>query len=110
MTKEDFRQIALNLSEVTVGAHRGHADFRVAGKIFASLYAEEQGYATVFLSEDQQTEFLAQAPAVFLAVPEAEGRKGETLITLAPATPDLVEAAMKAAWQRRKHERPSSKA
>jgi len=42
MTPEMFRELALQLPGASEGEHHGHADFRVGGKIFATL-----GYPTV---------------------------------------------------------------
>ena len=37
MTPNDFRKLALSLPETEERAHMKHPDFRVAGKIFATL-------------------------------------------------------------------------
>jgi hypothetical protein len=45
MTAKDFRQIALSLPESIESAHMDHPDFRVDGKIFATLDAPSKGWA-----------------------------------------------------------------
>jgi hypothetical protein len=50
MTAADFRRIALSLDGVEEGSHMGAADFRVGGKIFATLAMEKLGYGNLMLS------------------------------------------------------------
>ena len=42
MTADKFRQLALALPEAIEKAHMGHPDFRVGGKIFATLWAGDE--------------------------------------------------------------------
>ena len=41
VTADAFRRLALSLPEAVEGSHMGHADFRVCGKIFATLGPDE---------------------------------------------------------------------
>lgn len=41
MTAAEFRILALSLPEATEAAHVGHPDFRIRGKIFATLGPDE---------------------------------------------------------------------
>jgi hypothetical protein len=101
LTAEGFRRAALGLPEATEGAHHGHADFRVGGKIFATLAAEKDGCGVLLLEPEQQAELMADAPEVFSPVPGGWGRQGATLVRLAKATPAALDAALRTAWGRR---------
>lgn len=79
----------------------GAADFRVGGKIFATLAAEKQGYGNLMLTPEQQAEFVAELPDVFLPIPGGWGRMGMTHIRLAAANRDVLAGALRAAWKLR---------
>jgi hypothetical protein len=64
MTAADFRTLALELPEAAQSAHMGHADFRVRGKIFATL-APDESWGMVKLDPEQQRLFVRTEPAVF---------------------------------------------
>ncbi len=49
MTPADFRRIALSLEGVEEGSHMGAVDFRVGGRIFATLASQSQGYGNLRL-------------------------------------------------------------
>lgn len=53
MTPSQFRHIALSLPDAVEGAHMGHADFRVGGKIFATLGHPDAAWGMVQLKPDQ---------------------------------------------------------
>ena len=98
MTADDFRSLALSLPEAVEKAHMGHPDFRVRGKIFATLApGEERGM--VKLTPDQQALFVRTEPDVFEPVPGAWGRKGCTYIRLEAATEPSVRQSLVAAWR-----------
>lgn len=101
MNGADFRRMALALPEATEGSHFGQADFRVGGRIFATLSLEREGYGVLLLSPDQQAGMVEDAPTVFSPVPGGWGRMGSTRVSLATVAPDLLEAALRTAWQRR---------
>ena len=61
MTANDFRSLSLELPGAVESAHMGHPDFRVGGKIFASLGPDE-AYGVVLLTPDLQADFVAVAP------------------------------------------------
>ncbi len=79
----------------------GAADFRVGGRIFATLASQDQGYGNLMLSPEQQAAFVEEAPAIFIPVPGGWGRMGATHIRLASATEDVLAGALQAAWQLR---------
>jgi hypothetical protein len=101
MTADDFRRIALSLEGAEEGAHMGSPDFRVGGRIFATLAAQAQGYGNLMLTPEQQTAFVAEAPEVFIPVPGGWGRNGATHMKLAAANEDLVYGALQTAWRLR---------
>ncbi len=98
MTSSDFRRLALGFPETSEKAHQSHPDFRVAGKIFATLGYPDSAWAMVKLTAEQQAEFVAADPAVFVPVKGGWGRKGATNIKLRPAKAARVRSALAAAW------------
>src|SRR4026208_1879281 len=87
MTAADFRRIALSFDGAEEGSHMGAIDFRVGGRIFATLASVKQGFGTLMLTPEIQAEFVADAPDVFLPVAGGWGRMGATHIRLAKAPP-----------------------
>src|SRR3954462_404645 len=100
MTSSDFRRIALSLQGAAEGSHFGNADFRVGGKIFATLSLEREGYGVLLFSPDEQAGMVADAPEIFSAVPGGWGKQGSTRVLLAKVKADVLEAALRLAWQR----------
>lgn len=100
MTGDAFRALALSLEGVEERAHMGHPDFRVNGRIFASLQADERR-ATVMITPDEQAALLPHAPDVFVPAAGAWGRQGCTTIDLARADRALVRGALVLAWERK---------
>jgi len=101
VTAADFRRIALSMPEAVEGSHFGNADFRGAGKIFATLALEKEGYGVLLLTPEQQAEMVEDEPKVFSPVPGGWGRKGSTRVRLANVPPDILEAALRIAWRRK---------
>jgi hypothetical protein len=101
MTADDFRRLALSLPGAEEGSHMGSADFRVGGRIFATLASQEQGYGNLMLTPEVQAEFVAEQPDIFLPIAGGWGRSGSTHIRLAEATEDLMAGALQMAWKLR---------
>jgi hypothetical protein len=101
MTVDDFRRIALSLDGVEESSHMGSPDFRVGGRIFATLASQRQGYGNLMLTPEMQADFVAGQPNVFIPIPGGWGRNGATHIVLAAANEDLLEGALRAAWKLR---------
>jgi hypothetical protein len=99
MTVKDFRRMALSLEGAEEGAHMGHADFRVGGRIFATLASARQGYGNLMLTPEQQAAFVGELPEVFVPIAGGWGRMGATHIRLAAATEDVLAGALRAAWK-----------
>lgn len=102
MTPSDFRRLALSLPGVEESSHFGAPDFRVGGRIFATLAAEKHGYGNLMLTQEIQAEFVSELPNVFLPVPGGWGRMGATHVHLAAVTEDVLAGALHAAWKLRK--------
>ena len=102
MTPADFRRIALSLEGAEESSHMGSADFRVGGRIFATLASQKQGYGNLMLTPEQQAEFVEEQPEVFLPVAGGWGKSGATHIRLSEANEDVLTGALQAAWQVRK--------
>lgn len=79
----------------------GSVDFRVHGRIFATLAAAKLGYGNLMLAPEQQTTFVAELPEIFIPIKGGWGRMGMTHIVLAAANEDVVAGALRAAWQLR---------
>ena len=101
MNANDFRRIALSLEGAEESSHMGSPDFRVGGRIFATLASEKQGYGNLMLTPEQQQAFVEELPEVFLPIPGGWGRMGMTHIRLAAANKDVLEGALRAAWKLR---------
>jgi len=98
MTAQTFRDLALSLPEAAEAAHRGNPDFRVRGKIFATLGPDET-WGMAKLTPEQQAVFVHTEPEVFQPVNGAWGRRGCTYVRLEAATEPSVRQALSAAWR-----------
>jgi hypothetical protein len=101
VTPGDFKRIALSLDGVEEGAHMGAVDFRVGGRIFATLASQGQGYGNLMLTPVEQAAFVAELPDVFVPIAGGWGRMGMTHIVLATASEDLLRGALQTAWRLR---------
>jgi hypothetical protein len=101
MTPDDFRRIALSFPGAEEGSHYGAADFRVGGRIFATLASQAEGYGNLMITREQQEDFVADRPELFLPVKGGWGRMGITHIRLAEADEDALAGALNTAWKRR---------
>ena len=101
MTAKDFKRIALSLEGAEEGSHMGAVDFRVNGRIFATLASAKEGYGNLKLTPELQAEFLAERPDLFFPIHGGWGRMGMTHIRLAVADEDSLRGALHAAWKLR---------
>jgi hypothetical protein len=101
MTGKDFRRIALSLPDAVEGSHMGQADFRVGGRIFATLSLERAGYGVLMLDAERQAGMVTDAPEVFSPVPGGWGRMGCTRVLLSAVNEAMLEGALRTAWQHR---------
>ena len=101
MTVNDFRRIALSFEGAEESSHMGAPDFRVDGRIFATLASAKQGYGNLMINPEQQAAFVEEMPEVFLPIHGGWGRMGMTHIRLAAATEDVLTGALHTAWKLR---------
>src|ERR1700732_5511750 len=101
MKARDFRRIALSLEGAEESSHMGAPDFRVGGRIFATLASQKEGYGNLMLTLEQQALFVEELPEVFLPIKGGWGRLGLTHIRLAVANEDVLSGALRTAWQLR---------
>ena len=109
MKAEDFRRIALSFEGTEEGSHMGAADFRVGGRIFATLASQDKGYGNLMLTPELQAEFVGELPDVFLPIHGGWGRMGATHIRLAKANEDVLTGALRAAWKLRAEKNTGTK-
>ncbi len=98
MTASDFRKLALSFPEAVEHAHMDHPDFRVSGKIFATLGYFDKGWGMVKLFPDQQAEFVKAEPKIFVAAKGNWGERGATCVHLKGAKKTTLRKAMRDAW------------
>ena len=110
MDADDFREMALSLDGAEEGSHMGAPDFRVGGRIFATLAAQHLGYGNLLLSPELQRLLVAEAPEVFVPVSGGWGRMGATHVRLAEASAQQMSKGLQLAWSLRveKNDKPRS--
>lgn len=100
MTESQFRKIALAMPEAVEVGHMGHPDFRVGGKIFATLFSRDgTTFGMVKLNVNQQKVVLRSNPETFAAIPGGWGKHGATQVLLATSKPSAVKSAVIMAWR-----------
>src|SRR5262245_66685394 len=98
MTADEFRSLALSLPETSEAAHMNHPDFRVRGKIFATLGPDED-WGMVKLTAEQQALFVRAEPGAYRPASGAWGRRGCTIVRLCDADESGVRQSLAAAWR-----------
>jgi hypothetical protein len=98
MTVADFRKLALSHPEATEGAHMDHPDFRVRGKIFATLGYPSAAHGVVKQTPKQQQALVDSDSETFVPAAGAWGRQGMTAIRLRTAPKAIVRKALYNAW------------
>jgi hypothetical protein len=99
MTPDAFRGLALAFPEAIEGSHMGHPDFRVRGKIFATLYPPGKGLGMVKLTPEQQARWVEEEPRMFAPVKGGWGERGATNVILKAARKGPVRRALMEAWR-----------
>ena len=99
MTPDDFRAAALALPEAVEQAHQSHPDFRVRGKVFATLGYPDETMGMVKLTSEQQDMLCAAESAMFVPVKGGWGRKGATNVRLAAVDAASLRGALMMAWR-----------
>ena len=78
-----------------------HPDFRVGGKIFATLGYPDNDHGMVILPPDEQKKFIESAPATFTPAKGAWGLRGSTCVRLEAVDAATLRHAMEIAWRKR---------
>jgi hypothetical protein len=99
MTARDFREIALSFPKAVESSHISHPDFRVGGRIFATLGYPDKEWGMIKLTPEEQRSFVRANPAVFGPVKGAWGRRGNTNVHLPTAKRDKMREALGVAWR-----------
>jgi hypothetical protein len=99
MTPDVFRRLALSQPKVMEVYYRGHSEFRVLGRSFASLGGPVDSVAMIQLTSEQQAMFMKAAPRTFAPVPAGSGRLRPTNVVLVCASEAIVESALVVAWR-----------
>ncbi|MCJ2033629.1 MmcQ/YjbR family DNA-binding protein [Methylobacterium sp. J-068] len=98
MKPEDVRRLATALPETVEGAHSGHPDFRVGGRIFATLWVDEER-VVLRLGPAEQAAWIEAEPDLFEPLDGAWGRRGWTSLALWDAGETILAQALLAAWR-----------
>ena len=101
MTVADFRRMALSFPEAEESAHMSHPDFRVGGKIFATLGYPDKDHGMVILSPEEQARLVQTYPKVFTPAKGAWGKRGSTAVSLGAVDKTTLKRAMEIAWRKR---------
>jgi hypothetical protein len=101
MTAADFRRIALSFDGAEQGSHMGAVDFRVGGRIFATLASVKDGFGNLMLTPEIQADLVAEQPDLYVPVAGGWGRMGITHIRLSKATRDALTDVLRMAWKLR---------
>lgn len=101
MIPADFKRLALSLEGAEEGSHMGSVDFRVGGRIFATLAAVKLGYGNLMLTPAMQHDLVTEMSEVFLPVHGGWGESGATHMRLAQANEDVALGALRMAWKLR---------
>ena len=101
MTAEDFRRIALRFDGAEESSHMGVPDFRVGGRIFATLASQDDGFGNLKLTPELQQLLIAESPDIFLPIKGGWGRMGMTHIRLDEASERQMTDALHTAWRLR---------
>jgi hypothetical protein len=94
VTVDEFRALALEILGSVESAHMAHPDFRIAGKVFATLGYPDGEHGMVKLTREQQRTFLKKPPDVFSPSAGAWGKQGSTNIYLRLAEIDLIRTVL----------------
>ena len=100
MTPDDFRKIALSMPASAESEHMAHPDFRVGGKIFATLGYPDQEHGMVVLPPEEQARLIKSHSKIFFPAKGAWGKQGSTCVRLELVDRLTMKKAMAIAWQK----------
>jgi hypothetical protein len=96
MTEDDVRRLATALPGAEERAHHGHPDFRVGGRIFATLWpGDDRG--VVMLPYAEVLDLAARSPEVF-SVASARQPIGALSVRLSAIDETAYAELLEAAW------------
>jgi hypothetical protein len=101
MTAADFRRFALSMPEAEESAHMSHPDFRVGGKIFATLGYPDHEHGMVVLPPEEQEQLVRSHSKVFAPAKGAWGTRGSTTVRLSAVDKTTLKRAIGIAWRKR---------
>ena len=101
MNAPEFRRIALSFPEAEESAHMSHPDFRVGGKIFATLGYPDNDHGMVILPPEEQARLVQAYPKVFTSAKGAWGKRGSTAVSLSAVDKTTLKRALELAWRKR---------
>jgi hypothetical protein len=110
VTPAEFRRLALSFPDTVEGSHMGHPDFRVGGKIFATLAYPNPEHGMVKLSPADQAHFVDPETEAFMPCAGAWGRQGSTSVLLKKVSKTVLKDAMQKAWSNTTAKKPGKKA
>lgn len=110
MKAAGFRRIALSMPEAIESAHMAHPDFRVGGKIFATLGYPDEDHGMVILPPEEQARLVRTHSKVFTAAKGAWGRSGSTSVRLELIDRATLRRVIEIAWRKRAPKRMQRKA
>jgi hypothetical protein len=99
MTPAEFRRLALRFPEAEESAHMNHPDFRVGGKIFATLGYPDQDHGMIILPAEEQARFVREHPKAFAAAKGAWGKRGSTTVRLEAIDKSTLRSVLEIAWR-----------
>ncbi|MEQ1827719.1 MAG: MmcQ/YjbR family DNA-binding protein [Pirellula sp.] len=99
MNANDFCKLALSLPDAVQGSHQGHVDFRVNGRIFATVGVPDKEWGMVKLTPDQQSHFMETAPDTFVPCAGTWGKQGCTYLNLLLVKKAVVKSVLEIAHE-----------
>ena len=76
-----------------------HPDFRVAGKIFATLGYPDNEHGMIVLPIEDQTRLIRAQPKTFTPAKGAWGKRGSTTVRLELVDRVTLKSALEIAWR-----------
>jgi hypothetical protein len=101
MTAAEFRRIALSMPQASESAHMDHPDFRVGGKIFATLGYPDKDHGMVILPPEEQSRLVRTHPKIFTPAKGAWGKRGSTSVRLEAVDEATLRSVIEIAWRKR---------
>lgn len=99
MTAAQFRRLALSLAGAIESSHMSHPDFRIGGKIFATLGYPDKDHGVVVVAPSEQARLVREHPKAFSAAKGQWGKRGCTTVLLGAVNKETMQSALKAAWR-----------